>query len=100
MAELHFSSRVPGGLAPLEASTPAHVFWSEYKLQTELNDARTTFAQPRIAGSNIRCFTDCSECGAVEIDVRQTEIRTVEDIDDFRTELHRCVLGHLRHRIH
>ena len=87
MAELHFSLRVPGGSAPLGASTPAHLFWSEYKLQAELNDARTTFAQPWIAGSNIRCFTDCSERGAVEIDVRQTEIRTVEDIDDFSAKL-------------
>src|SRR5215475_11095302 len=100
MAELHFSSRVPGVSVPLGASTPAHLFWSEYKLQTKLNDARPTFGEPRIAGSNIRCFTDCSERGAVEIDVQQTEIRTVEDIDDFRTKLHRCVLGHLRQLIH
>ena len=60
---------------------------SEYDLQTKLNDARAAFAEAWISGSDIRSFTDRTECAAVEIDVGQAEIRAIEGIDDFRSEL-------------
>src|SRR5262249_37973974 len=88
------------GAGSVREPRPTRYVWSEYKFQAELNDARTTFAEPRIPGSNIRCFTDCSERGAVEIDVRKTEIRSVEGIDDFSSKLHRRVLCHFCQLIH
>ena len=45
---------------------------SEYELQAKLNDARLG-----ISRRYIWSFTNGAECGAVEVDIRQAEIRAV-----------------------
>ncbi len=74
---------------------------SEYNLQPKLNHARAAFGEARIAGGHIRRFADLAKTGAVEINVREAEVRPVEDIENLGPELQRkllCNFGQFIHR--
>ena len=68
---------------------PSGTISSKNQLQAKLEHARAAIAEAWVAGTNIRCASDRAEVASVNLHIRQTEVRMIEDIEELGAELQR-----------
>src|SRR5262245_39521736 len=94
------SSSIEGSRQRLVRSKPSPLGVGRWNLKDQLESklahARSTFTEPWIAGRYIRRFADRAEGSTVEVNIRQTEICAIEEIEELGAELQRNKFRELR----